>query len=158
MCNSTTEASEATVGRRLADLRAGRSMSQKVMADQLGVSLRAYQSYERSEREVPASLLATLFDVFQVEPLWLLKGSEASTEHAGAGMTADMALVVSSIRAVETWLEKRQKHMEGKSKAEFIGLVYGMSHITGIVDMDAVGDLMKIIDESKSSIFDRPTP
>lgn len=152
MCNDATQDSKATIGYRLAELRSSRSMSQKDMAGQLGVSLRAYQSYERGEREIPASLLASLFDALQVEPLWMLKGPAASMSREGAGMTADMALVASSVQVVEAWLAKRQKQMERKAKAEFIGLVYGMSHFTGVVDAGAVGDLMKIIDETKTSI------
>lgn len=65
-------------------MRAQRRLSQKKFAEKLGVSLRAYQNYERGEREVPAALIRALFEAFQIDPVWLLTGI-APNEGAGAG-------------------------------------------------------------------------
>lgn len=49
-----------SLGARLLALRSERKLSQAEFANQLGISLRAYQSYERAEREVPVTVVASL--------------------------------------------------------------------------------------------------
>lgn len=68
----------AELGARLAEIRVGSGLSQAEFAGRLGVSTRAYQSYERAEREPPLTLAIRLYQEFDVSPLWLALGTEAS--------------------------------------------------------------------------------
>ena len=51
-----------TLHERLKDLKDKRNMLQKDIATALGISLRAYQYYERGEREPTASVLIAMSD------------------------------------------------------------------------------------------------
>ena len=70
---STIENEE--VGARLRDLRFKSDLSQRQFADFLGISLRAYQNYERGERKIPADIVRKLVDKSDINPIWLLSGS-----------------------------------------------------------------------------------
>ena len=50
------------------------SLSQSEMAQRIGMSLRAYQNYERGDREIPVALVHALYVEFKVDPTWLLTG------------------------------------------------------------------------------------
>ena len=47
-------------------LRKARGLRQQELADQLGISLRAYQYYERNEREPQLSVLVRIADYFGI--------------------------------------------------------------------------------------------
>ena len=47
-------------------LRKARGLKQQELADQLGISLRAYQYYERNEREPQLSVLVRIADYFGI--------------------------------------------------------------------------------------------
>ena len=64
------------VGARLAEVRIDSELSQAEFATRLGVSLRAYQSYERAERELPFTFAIRLYQVFGISPVWLALGPE----------------------------------------------------------------------------------
>jgi transcriptional regulator with XRE-family HTH domain len=74
MSNIASTNEGLAIGRRLAAMREERRLPQKEFAAKLGVSLRAYQNYERGEREISAGLIRALYDVFGIEPVWLLIG------------------------------------------------------------------------------------
>lgn len=59
---------------RLRTLRVMAYCTQREFAEQLEVSLRAYRNYEHGEREIPASLLTTLYTKYRVDPVWVLTG------------------------------------------------------------------------------------
>lgn len=62
------------LGYRLAAVRNMASLSQEEMAQRLGTSRSAYQYYERSQRDLTASLLLKVYEEFDVDPLWMLEG------------------------------------------------------------------------------------
>lgn len=74
MSRLATLEDNASIGERLAALRNRVRLSQVDFAERLGISPRAYQNYERGEREVPAVVLKLLYEVFGVDPLWVLTG------------------------------------------------------------------------------------
>ena len=59
---------------RVSQARARFALSQSDMAERTGISLRAYQNYERGEREIPVVLVHRLFTEFGIDPVWLLTG------------------------------------------------------------------------------------
>ena len=62
------------IGARLKKTRHDRRLSQEDFAAALDTSLRAYQNYERGEREISAPLILALHRQFHVDPIWLLTG------------------------------------------------------------------------------------
>ncbi len=66
------------IGERLKVVRKTLDLSQKEMADRLGIATSTYQYYERGERDVPAYLIYRLAALFEVSPVWLLTGKGRS--------------------------------------------------------------------------------
>lgn len=60
------------LGERLRKLRKDRKVFQQTMADELGVSLRAYQFYESGEYDPSLPNLIALADYFQVSVDYLV--------------------------------------------------------------------------------------
>lgn len=67
----------AALGARLAITRNEKALSQAKMAEALGMSLRAYQSYELGKRSIPVEALIKLHRQFDVDLSWILLGVEA---------------------------------------------------------------------------------
>ena len=65
------------LGARLAITRNEKALSQAKMAEALGLSLRAYQSYELGKRSIPIEALIKLNRQFDVDLSWILLGVEA---------------------------------------------------------------------------------
>ena len=55
-----------TFSENLRLLRKAHALKQQELADQLGISLRAYQYYERNEREPQLSVLVRIADYFGI--------------------------------------------------------------------------------------------
>lgn len=65
------------LGARIAIARNEQALSQAKMAEALGMSLRAYQSYELGKRAIPVEALIKLHRQFNVDLSWILLGVEA---------------------------------------------------------------------------------
>lgn len=74
----------ATFQERLRDLRIHRNIMAKTMADNLGISYRNYQRYERGEMDTPSSKLVSLADFFNVSTDYLLGRTDNPTVLKGA--------------------------------------------------------------------------
>ena len=66
----------ADFGVRLAEVRARTRLNQATFAHTLGVSSRAYINWERGEREAPVAVLRALYEVYGINPLWMLGRTE----------------------------------------------------------------------------------
>lgn len=87
------------IASRFSEVRNERGLSQSEFAKQLGVSPRAVQSYEYAEREMSISVIDQLYEVFGVNPLWLLRGADAATKKS---LTSDEAARLSA-ELYEQW-------------------------------------------------------
>lgn len=67
----------AAMGPRLAIIRNDIGFSQAAMAEALGVSPRAYHSYEKGKRGIPVEALVAMMDGFNVDVSWLLIGAKS---------------------------------------------------------------------------------
>ena len=67
----------SALGARMAIARNELGMSQTKIAQALGISLRAYQSYELGKRSIPVEALVDLPRKFDVDLNWILLGVEA---------------------------------------------------------------------------------
>ena len=65
------------LGARIAIARNEQALSQAKMGEALGMSLRAYQSYELGKRAIPVEALIKLHRQFDVDLSWILLGVEA---------------------------------------------------------------------------------
>nr|WP_324752717.1 helix-turn-helix transcriptional regulator [Roseovarius sp. Pro17] len=52
-------------------------MSQAAMAEALGVSPRAYHSYEKGKRGIPVEALVAMIERFDIDISWLLMGAKS---------------------------------------------------------------------------------
>ena len=66
----------STFQERLRRLRVNRNIMAKSMADNLGISYRNYQRYERGEMDTPSSKLVALADFFNVSLDYLVGRSD----------------------------------------------------------------------------------
>lgn len=87
------------VGERLASLRSDYGLSQSEFATRLAISLRAYQTYERGERELPFPVALRLNSEFGISPVWLGLGEAASQMNH---LSADRAALLCS-ELYEQW-------------------------------------------------------
>lgn len=62
------------MGKRLARIRKDSGLNQIPFAEALDISQSAYTTYERGQREMPARLLRSLHDKFNVNPTWMITG------------------------------------------------------------------------------------
>ena len=65
------------IGARLAICRSEIGVSQAAMAEAIGVSHRAYHSYEKGKRGVPVEALIKMRDKYEVDVAWLLLGTKS---------------------------------------------------------------------------------
>lgn len=70
------------IGARLAITRNEIGLSQTDMAKEIGVSLRAYHSYEKGDRGLPIEALVAIHEKFGSDVTWILLGTKsARVEH-----------------------------------------------------------------------------
>ncbi len=67
-------------GERLLRVRLWVGQVQDEFALTLELAPRAYGNYERGEREMPSSLLLRIYQLYKVDPVWLLTGKATAKE------------------------------------------------------------------------------
>ena len=67
----------SAMGARLAIARNEVGLTQTSMADAIGVSHRAYHSYEKGQRGLPVEALVAISEKFEVDAAWILLGTKA---------------------------------------------------------------------------------
>lgn len=65
------------MGARLAIVRNELGLTQTAMADAIGVSHRAYHSYEKGQRGLPVEALVAVSEKFEADVAWILLGTKA---------------------------------------------------------------------------------
>lgn len=124
MSKLSSEEENAASGRRLAAIRSANQMTQHEFAESLGLSARAYANYERGEREMPTSLFKSLVEVFGIDPLWLLTGSDTDLMYIAKSHPLDADLLESIVCLIEGWLTKHRRVLKPEKKARVIRLAY----------------------------------
>lgn len=89
----------SSLGDRLAALRKAAGLSQNDLADRLEVSRSSYQYYERNERDLPASLLLKLCQIFDDDAHRILTGSPSP-------------LVLNRIEEIASLVEERLEDLD----------------------------------------------
>lgn len=122
MSKLSTLDDNVVIGRRLGAARDRVRLSQNEFAERLGISPRAYQNYERGEREVPATVLRLLYEAFGIDPLWVLIGP--GMDPSGADAPVPLDLVEQIVVAVESRLQRSHKQLPPEKKGRLVRLLY----------------------------------
>lgn len=142
MSSLSSQNANVAIGQRLAVVRAEAGLIQQTFAERLGLSPRAYHNYERGEREIPAALLTALYEVYRIDPLWILTGPGNDPVQADA--RPDPALVEDVVLAVDHWLKRRRKTLPLAKRAHLIRLLYEHFLSTGELDAQYVDTLASL--------------
>lgn len=114
----------AEIGARLAICRSEIGVSQAAMAEAIGVSHRAYHSYEKGKRGVPVEALIKMQNQYEVDVAWLLLG----TKSIRAGHDFD------ALKRIEMSLDQYLESANIKIKSEKRGAIVARwyeSHVKG---------------------------
>lgn len=72
-----TKAVFRSMGARLSIARNELGLTQTALAEAIGVSYRAYHSYEKGQRGLPVEALVAMSENFDVDAAWILLGTKA---------------------------------------------------------------------------------
>ncbi len=142
MGSSTSPLDKALIGRRLAAVRAKVDLSQEEFAEALGLSKRAYIHYERGEREPPAGLFKAVYDLYGIDYLWLLSGTDPEPQQAGAEV--DFKLIVRIVEELERQLAALGRALKPEHKARVIRALYQLGLEQGGVTKEAVAGVVDV--------------
>lgn len=74
MSSKITDVNRQRRAARVQKVRADKGLTQREIAEALGLSLRGYQTYERGETDISTDLTEALLRTYRVSPLWLISG------------------------------------------------------------------------------------
>jgi transcriptional regulator with XRE-family HTH domain len=112
-----------SMGARLAIARNEVGLTQTAMAEAIGVSHRAYHSYEKGQRGLPVEALVAIADRFDVDAAWILLGTKAVRAHD-----------FDALKRIETSLDQHLNEEAIKIKSEKRGAIIArwyQSHVEG---------------------------
>lgn len=131
------------LGQRLTLVRGTTGLSQAAFADTLGLSLRAYANYERGEREMPVALFRALYEIYGIDPVWLLAGPGEQPVKA-ATRTMDFALVDTIVQCIDTELAAIGKRLKPAMRLRILKAVYALSAEKGRLEAGSVREMLSI--------------
>lgn len=128
------------IGQRLKAAREKTGLLQPDFALRLGISPRAYGSYERGERTLTLEAVKALYDLFHVDPIWLISGPGADPRSLKTPTRADILIEI--IVKVEEHLAERRLRMPVEKKARLIALLNQYFQGKGKVEDDHVEQML----------------
>ncbi len=102
--SSTSESLDVDIGKRIQAIRNSMGLSQQDMADKLGISMRAYQNYERGDRPVNKQFLCFFSEVFGVDVNFVLFGR--SSDGPESRNLVDLVVLESIAISIEANIKK----------------------------------------------------
>lgn len=97
---SGTKAIDVQIGVRLREVRKNAGLSQKIVAERLGISFQQLQRYEQGENRVTAASLHHIAQLFGLPMEYFVRG-EAAQRHEVVLVTDDEARLIARLRRVE---------------------------------------------------------
>ena len=132
-----------SVGERLGALRTAQGLNQTQMAEQLDVVLRAYQNYERGEREIPSTLILRLVQRFDADPVWILNGPGLTPQRLS--MRTNFDLLEKVVESIESWQVSREVTLEPAKKAKLIRTLFQHFLKQGAIDAEHLSNTMSLV-------------
>lgn len=143
MGSSTSPHDKEMIGRRLAAVRAKVGLSQEAFAEALGLSKRAYIHYERGEREPPLGLFKSIYDLYGIDYLWLMSGTDPEPQPAGVE-GVDFRLIATIVTELERQLAALGREMKPEHKARVIRTLYQLGREHGQVTREAIASVVEL--------------
>lgn len=143
---------------RVAAVRAHFSLTQTKMAKRVGIVLRAYQNYERGEREMPVALVRALYAEFSVDPVWLLTGAGSMILVRGQTIHLDQERLDRVVDVVGKFEAGLEKALPVRNKSRLMGLLYEESALLSAVagvDISPV-KVHKLLDDIDTTLYVNP--
>ncbi|WP_439121099.1 helix-turn-helix domain-containing protein [Marivita sp.] len=131
----------SALGARIAIARNELGMSQAKLAEALGISLRAYQSYELGKRSIPVEALFEMNRKFDVDLNWILLGVEA------VRMKHDIAALEDFEVTLDRYLTDQEIRVKSEKRGAIVARWY-QSHVEGReVPVDQVHTWIELVRE-----------
>lgn len=141
MSRQASEADKRAVGKRLARVRLRANLNQPEFATSLGLSPRAYVNYERGERETPLSVVRAIYEVYHVDPIWVISGPG---EFPVPARELDLALLNAVVACIDRELDRVGKMLAPERRRHLIEVGYAQCRQQGRVDVDSLGRLVSV--------------
>ena len=133
---------DVEVGERLKAVREKARLLQPEFAQRLGLAPRTYQNYEIGERTISAEAIKALYEMFGVDPVWLLSGPGNDPRSIKTPTKPD--LLAEIIIKVEQHLARNRLKLPLEKKARLIVLLNQYVQLKGKLDEDHVEHVLSI--------------
>jgi len=133
---------DVEVGERLKVVREKARLLQPEFAQRLGLAPRTYQNYEIGERTISAEAIKALYEMFGVDPVWLLSGP--GNDPRSIKTPTKPELLAEIIIKVEQHLAKNRLKLPLEKKARLIVLLNQYIQIKGKVDDDHIEHVLSV--------------
>lgn len=144
MSRLATDNFNSEVGVRLAAVRAAVGLTQVQFAESIGLTDRAYSNYERGTREVPATVVRSLLDVYNIDPVWLLNGVAVEPEYV-IERKVDMQLLAEVIDVVAQELKAAKLTFTAAKHAKFLYFAYCYAADEREVSTRRIRDMIRMV-------------
>ena len=114
----------SNLGARITIARKELGMSQAKLAEAIGLSVRAYQSYEMGQRSIPIEALVEMHQKFNVDLNWILLGAKA------VRMQHDIAALEEFEVKFDQYLNDQKIRIASEKRGIIVSLWY-QSHVEG---------------------------
>ena len=142
MSKIATERQNLAFGERLATVREGQALNQADFADSLGLSLRAYANYERGEREAPLAVIRALYDVYGIDPTWMIGGYEARP--VTGKLPVEVGLLVEVAYELDRRVAAARRRLKPAVRKRLIEVAYTVCQREGGVDSQRLDELIAV--------------
>lgn len=112
------------MGARLAITRNDIGLSQAAIAEAIGVSHRAYHSYEKGKRGIPVEALVSMNEKFDIDVAWLLLGTKSVRE------SHDFEALKEFEASLDRYLTEQNIRIKSEKRGAIIARWY-QSHVEG---------------------------
>lgn len=133
---------DVEVGERLKVVREKARLLQPEFAQRLGLAPRTYQNYEIGERTISAEAIKALYEMFSVDPVWLLSGP--GNDPRSIKTPTKPELLAEIIIKVEQHLAKNRLKLPLEKKARLIVLLNQYIQLKGKVEDDHISHVLSI--------------
>ena len=112
------------------------------MAQSLELSLRAYRNYEQGLRDLPGQIYFTIFERYDLDPIWLYRGEGLGPAVRHKGMEADLWRI--AVDAVRQTLAQTRVALPGAKRRALYEAVVDHLRQGGEADAKSVGALVRL--------------